>query len=120
MFNPPVTQKTVLVLYILGALSVLFYLSNVLTMRLSCAVCASGFLASAAFAKTNSTPQALNTTDTNLIPQAPGGPILYYNGSGNVPSYYETSPDPAPITPTRRSESGNLREDHANDSIAPH
>lgn len=102
MFNPPVTQKTALVLYTLGILSVLFYLSNIFTMRLSCAVCTSGLLATAALAKTNSTPQALNTTDYNLVPQAPGGPVLYYNGSGNVPSYYETSPDPAPITPTRR------------------
>lgn len=103
MFNPPVSQKTALVLYVLGVLSVLFYVSNIFTMRLSCTFCASALLASVTFAKTNSTPQALNTTDTNLIPQAPGGPILYYNGSGNVPSYYDTSPDPAPITPIRRS-----------------
>lgn len=105
MFGPPVSQKSLLVLYTIGALSVLFYLLNVSTMRISCSACASVLLATLATATTNSTPEALNTTDTNLIAQAPGGPTLYYNGSGDVPSYYETSPDPAPITPISRSDS---------------
>ena len=50
-------------------------------------------------AAVNSTSQALNPALTNLIPQAPGGPVLYYNGSGPVPPYNETSPIPTPITP---------------------
>ena len=50
-------------------------------------------------AAVNSTSQALNPALTNLIPQAQGGPVLYYNGSGPVPPYNETSPIPAPITP---------------------
>jgi sphingomyelin phosphodiesterase len=49
-------------------------------------------------AAVNSTSQALNPELTNTIPQAPGGPILYYNGSGPVPPYDETSPIPTPIT----------------------
>lgn len=98
MFNPPVTTKSLLVLYYFGALTVLFYLFN-FTMRTSCTACTSVLLSAVAFAQMNSTPQALNTTPYNLIAQAPGGPILYYNGSGDVPSYYETSPDPSPITP---------------------
>ena len=47
----------------------------------------------------NATAQSLNTTNTNLIPNAQGGPVLYYNGTGPVPGYDEVSPDPAPITP---------------------
>ena len=50
-------------------------------------------------ATVNSTPQALNPDLQNTIPNAPGGPILYYNGSGPVPPYNETSPIPTPITP---------------------
>lgn len=55
------------------------------------------------YAAINSTAQALNTTETNLVPQAPGGPTLYYNGSGPVPAYTEVTPDPIPITPLNRS-----------------
>ena len=47
----------------------------------------------------NATAQSLNTTNTNLIPNAQGGPVLYYNGTGPVPGYDEVSPVPAPITP---------------------
>ncbi|OAP62323.1 sphingomyelin phosphodiesterase [Fonsecaea erecta] len=50
----------------------------------------------------NSTAQALNTTDTNLIPNG-NGPLLYYNGSGPVPSYDLVSPVPPPITPINSS-----------------
>ena len=46
----------------------------------------------------NVTAQALDTTDTNLIPNG-AGPLLYYNGSGPVPSYDIVSPVPPPITP---------------------
>lgn len=102
MFSPPVEAKSLLVLYTLGILSVLFYLSNVLTMRTSCSLCVSVLLSTVALAKTNSTPQALNTTDYNLVQQAPGGPTLYYNGSGPVPGYHDVSPDPAPVTPKNR------------------
>lgn len=56
-------------------------------------------LALHAQATTNSTPQALNPQLTNIVPNAPGGPTLYYNGSGPVPPYNETSPIPTPITP---------------------
>ena len=48
-----------------------------------------------------STPEALNTSNTNIIPNG-AGPVLYYNGTGPVPSYFETSPDPLPITPLTR------------------
>ncbi|KAF7874876.1 hypothetical protein EAF04_002050 [Stromatinia cepivora] len=44
-----------------------------------------------------SSPQALNKTLTNTIPNAAGGPTLYYNGTGPVPSYNETSPIPVPL-----------------------
>ena len=47
----------------------------------------------------DSTPEALNPQLTNTIPDAPGGPVLYYNGSGPVPPYNATSPIPTPITP---------------------
>ncbi|KUJ19694.1 uncharacterized protein LY89DRAFT_580202 [Mollisia scopiformis] len=45
----------------------------------------------------SSSPQALNPNLTNTIPNAPGGPTLYYNGSGPVPPYNETSPIPAAL-----------------------
>src|ERR1700739_3542510 len=47
----------------------------------------------------SSTSQPVDPELTNTIPQASGGPILYYNGSGPVPPYNETSPIPTPITP---------------------
>lgn len=48
---------------------------------------------------TNGTnPAALNPQPTTTFPLN-GGPELYYNGSGPVPPYNETSPIPAPITP---------------------
>jgi sphingomyelin phosphodiesterase len=47
---------------------------------------------------TNATAQALNTTNTNLIPNG-SGPVLYYNGTGPVPSYDIVSPLPPAITP---------------------
>lgn len=50
-------------------------------------------------ALTNSTSQALNPFLQNTVPDAPGGPTLYYNGSGPVPAYNLTSPIPTPITP---------------------
>ena len=54
-----------------------------------------------AFGATSATPQALNTTNTNLIPNG-AGPVLYYNGTGPVTSYDDVSPDPVPITPINR------------------
>lgn len=53
-------------------------------------------------AETNSTPEALNPFPQNTIPDD-GGPTLYYNGTGPVPPYDETSPNPAPITPVAGS-----------------
>jgi sphingomyelin phosphodiesterase len=50
-------------------------------------------------ASVNSTSQAVKPELLNNIPQAPGGPIMYYDGSGPVPPYNETSPIPMPITP---------------------
>lgn len=50
----------------------------------------------------NVTTQALNTTDTNLVPNGQG-PVLWYNGSGPVPSYDLVSPVPPPITPINSS-----------------
>ena len=50
---------------------------------------------------TSATPQALNKTNTNLVPNGKG-PVLYYNGSGPVPSYDVVSPTPSPITPISR------------------
>ncbi|KZF23874.1 Metallo-dependent phosphatase [Xylona heveae TC161] len=40
---------------------------------------------------------ASNQCQQNLIPNGPGGPILYYNGSGNVPPTNETSPLPSSL-----------------------
>ncbi|KAF2736116.1 hypothetical protein EJ04DRAFT_562712 [Polyplosphaeria fusca] len=54
------------------------------------------------------TPEALNKTSTNIIPNGEG-PILYYNGTGDVPGYDLVSPDPEPITPL--NSASNL-EDH--------
>lgn len=51
--------------------------------------------------KKRSTPQALNPNLTNTVPNAPGGPTLYYNGSGPVPPYNETSPIPASLPALR-------------------
>ncbi|TEY74299.1 hypothetical protein BOTCAL_0074g00300 [Botryotinia calthae] len=51
-----------------------------------------------------SSPQALNKTLTNTIPNAAGGPALYYNGTGPVPSYNETSPVPVPLPTLSKQE----------------
>jgi sphingomyelin phosphodiesterase len=68
-------------------------------MLISSLTCAAVLLGSSmVHATINSTAQALNTTNSNLIPNA-GGPSLYYNGSGDVPSYYEVSPVPVAVTP---------------------
>ncbi|KAI9815935.1 MAG: hypothetical protein M1827_001927 [Pycnora praestabilis] len=56
-----------------------------------------------AAAATNYTSQALNTQDTNTIPDN-GGPTLYYNGSGPVPPENETSPIPLPLDPLSASQ----------------
>lgn len=101
MFDPPVPKLSLFVLYAIGGLSVLSYLITAFNMR-SCLACTSVLFGSAAFAQLNFTSQSLNKTDHNLIQQAPGGPVLYYNGSGDVPSYYLTSPVPPPITPISR------------------
>ncbi|MCJ1458766.1 hypothetical protein MMC28_009140 [Mycoblastus sanguinarius] len=62
----------------------------------------------------NSTPQALNPQLTNTIGDK-GGPTLYYNGSGPVPPYNETSPIPAPFTPLNAT---NQTEDYFYNQIA--
>ena len=51
---------------------------------------------------TNATAQALNTTNTNIIPNL-SGPVLYYNGTGPVPAYEVVSPLPPAITPLNSS-----------------
>lgn len=67
------------------------------------AVALSSFLFHAQ-AAVNATSQALNMQLTNIIPNAPGGPLLYYNGSGPVPSEALLSPIPDPITPLNSSK----------------
>lgn len=54
-------------------------------------------------AKIDSTPEALNPQLTDTIGDN-GGPTLYYNGSGPVPPYNETSPIPKPFTPTNATD----------------
>lgn len=44
---------------------------------------------------------AFNATLHNIVPQAPGGPVLFYNGSGPVPPINELSPTPAPLPALR-------------------
>ena len=44
-----------------------------------------------------------------------GGPVLYYNGSGNVPSINDTSPLPVPFTPLNAT---NQTEDYFYNEIA--
>ena len=56
------------------------------------------------------TPESLNPDLRNTIGNK-GGPILYYNGSGPVPPYDETSPTPGPFTHLKGSKS-NETEDH--------
>lgn len=56
----------------------------------------------ASSAAVNSTNNAFNQASTNIIPQASGGPILFYNGTGDVPPYTATSPDSIPITPLNK------------------
>lgn len=100
MLSPPVTRAKLWILFSLAPLTIVLYLQS--TMRFSCVTCATVLSGTLALAATNSTPQALNTTNTNLIAQAPGGPVLYYNGTGDVPGYQLSSPDPTPITPITR------------------
>lgn len=59
-----------------------------------------------ALGATISTPEALNPQLTNTIGNMVG-PILYYNGSGDVPPYNEISSIPAPsspLNPTNQTE----------------
>ena len=53
-------------------------------------------------------PKALDPKLTNTIGDK-GGPTLYYNGSGPVPPYNETSPIPKPFTPLNAT---NQTEDY--------
>lgn len=46
---------------------------------------------------TQYTSQALNTTPYNLLPTN-GGPVIFYNGSGDVQAYKDGSPIPNPIS----------------------
>lgn len=48
-----------------------------------------------------SSPEALDPYPKNKIDV--GGPTLYYNGSGPVPPYNETSPPPEPFTPFKKA-----------------
>jgi len=41
-------------------------------------------------------PAAFNPQLTNIL-ILPGGPTLYYNGSGSVPPYDSLSPSPPPL-----------------------
>ncbi|KAJ9660700.1 hypothetical protein H2198_002443 [Neophaeococcomyces mojaviensis] len=68
-------------------------------MKVQCLSCAPVLLAaSGVHASVNATPQALNTSNVASIPN-PGGPIHYYNATGDTPSYQLNSPDPVAITP---------------------
>ncbi|KAI9834412.1 MAG: hypothetical protein M1819_003023 [Sarea resinae] len=71
-------------------------------------------LPSVVSARVSSTPQALNSTPYNLVPDV-GGPTLYYNGSGPVPGYNVTSPVPAPLALASTSE---IEDDFYNQIIA--
>ena len=91
--------------FVLGVAAVLSWVAY--NMLASSSIAATGLALSSVLvvsvqAVTNSTPQALNPLLTNSTPNAPGGPILYYNGSGPVPPYDELSPIPSPITPLNR------------------
>ena len=86
------------------SVSLIFFLLSfaILTMMLLYRVASLALLqyAGAALAATKSTPEALNPQLTNTIGDN-GGPVLYYNGSGDVPPYNKTSPVPAPFTPLK-------------------
>lgn len=66
------------------------------------------------WASTNSSPQALQQEPGGVTDDF-GGPRLYYNGSGDVPPYNETSPDPEPFTPLKPT---NQTEQYFLDRIA--
>ena len=77
----------------------------VLFNMLLCA-CAIGFLtfqfSTLGRAAVKSSPEALDPYPENKIDV--GGPRLYYNGSGDVPPYDQTSPPPVPFTPTQKTD----------------
>ena len=68
-------------------------------------------------AKVNATSEALNPDLENTIGDN-GGPTLYYNGSGPVPPYNETSPIPAPFTPLNGSKNNNTEDYYFNKIVA--
>ena len=71
-------------------------------MKVQCISCTSALVSLAAAQATSSyIAAALNKSSTALIAD-PAGQVYYYNATGNVPSYQQTSPDPAPITPVNR------------------
>ena len=68
-------------------------------------------------AKVDATPEALNPDLENTIGDK-GGPTLYYNGSGPVPPYNETSPIPAPFTPLNGSKNNHTEDYYFNLIVA--
>lgn len=102
MLTPPFSVWVTLALSMLVPFSAFLYLASAATMKVQCLTCAATLLAApTAHTGTNATPEALNKTNHNLISN-PAGLTFYYNATGDVPSYHETTPDPEPITPTDR------------------
>ena len=83
--------------------SIASFITATTNMRSQCLSCLTAWLTvPLAHAYDWSSP-ALNQTQHNLIPNTDGS-LLYYNGTGNVPSYQEYSQAPNPITPINRYE----------------
>ncbi|KAK7700183.1 hypothetical protein SLS57_012181 [Botryosphaeria dothidea] len=70
--------------------------------RLVC-LFATGFIREAQGSQIESSHEALNPQLNNTITNL-DGPTLFYNGSGNVPAYNETSPPPHPLPVLDQSE----------------
>lgn len=96
---PPFSRRMITVVSALAPICILLYLAFIANMKVKCLSCATVLLSTATVQA--ATPQALNTSNVAGIPN-PGGPIFYYNGTGDVPPYNLTSPDPIPITPLNR------------------
>lgn len=102
MLTPPLSRLTTVTLSLLAPITALLYLASAPAMKVQCISCAAVLLASpSAHVVASSTPSALDPTTTNLILN-PAGQVIYYNATGDTPSYHETSPDPIPITPINR------------------
>lgn len=102
MLAPPFSRWVTLAMFALVPISAFLYLASAATMKVQCLSCTTFLMAAPVVdAAINATPEALNTTNHNLIPN-PAGLTFYYNATGDVPSYHETTPNPEPITPISR------------------